>query len=91
MADDSEKRIRFEIKQAGQFFNIRLSNTYQDDTDKKTGPRVFKAGSRNTSKKDKDLHGYGSINIMDTVEKYNGMIKEESKDSVFTLSIMLPK
>ncbi len=91
MADDSEKRIRFEIKQAGQFFNLRLSNTYQDDTDKKTGPRVFKAGSRNTSKKDKDLHGYGSINIMDTVEKYNGMIKEESKDSVFTLSIMLPK
>ena len=44
-----------------------------------------------TSKKDKDHHGYGLMNVRRAVENCNGIIKAESNDSSFTLSIMMPR
>lgn len=43
-----------------------------------------------TTKKNKDYHGFGSINIEKCVEKYGGDIQYSCTDNLFTASIVLP-
>lgn len=40
-----------------------------------------------TTKTDKSEHGFGLLNIKSVVDKYNGYMKIENKDNVFTLSL----
>jgi len=40
-----------------------------------------------TTKPDKTEHGFGLLNIRNVVDKYNGYMKIENKDNVFTLSL----
>lgn len=40
-----------------------------------------------TTKTDKSEHGFGLLNIRSVVDKYNGYMKIENKDNVFTLSL----
>ena len=42
-----------------------------------------------TTKKDSDNHGLGLLNVMDTVEKYEGTIQFEVKDGEFTVYVRL--
>lgn len=42
-----------------------------------------------TTKLDKENHGFGLENIRRVVEKYNGTMNVDCKDSIFTLNIML--
>jgi sensor histidine kinase regulating citrate/malate metabolism len=44
-----------------------------------------------SSKNDRDHHGYGLSNIKATVAKNDGMLKAESSEREFTLSIMIPR
>ena len=44
-----------------------------------------------TSKKDKEHHGFGLRNIRMAVEDYDGLVKAESDESSFALSIMIPR
>ena len=44
-----------------------------------------------TSKKDTEHHGFGLRNIRRSVEEYDGMVKAESDDKSFGLSIMIPR
>lgn len=41
-----------------------------------------------TNKKDKNVHGYGLINVQETVEKYNGDLKIECEDNLFRVKVM---
>lgn len=40
-----------------------------------------------TSKANKSEHGFGLLNIKSVVDKYNGYMKIENKDNIFTLSL----
>ena len=44
-----------------------------------------------TSKSDKDHHGFGLMNVRRAVEDYNGILKAESDEKSFTLSILMPR
>ena len=79
--------ISFSIKRTDKFFIIKVENSAKTKID------VGKLLSSNgyTSKDDKDHHGFGLMNVRRAVEDCNGMLKAESEDKSFTLSIMLPR
>lgn len=49
---------------------------------------IEKLGKRYTSKKNKELHGYGMGNIKSIVEKYNGTLELENADGYFISKII---
>ena len=83
----SEPFINFNIKRTDKFFVIKVKNsaTGKTDADK------LLSSSGYTSKKDKDHHGFGLMNIRHSVEGCNGILKAESDNDSFTLSIMMPR
>ena len=79
--------IYFSIKRTDKFFILKITNSAKGKVD--TGKILSTSGY--TSKKDKDHHGFGLMNVRRAVENSNGIIKAESDDSSFTLSIMMPR
>lgn len=79
--------ISLNIRRTDRFFIIKISNSTSSkvDTDK------LMASTGYTSKADKEQHGFGLLNIRRSVEDYNGVLKAESTDDTFTLSIMMPR
>ena len=85
--EDKDKRwISMTLKRSGQFWVINVGNSIdrQPDIDK------IQAGGY-TSKEDKGHHGFGLLNIRQTVEKQDGILKLETKEDAFSLTVMLPK
>ncbi len=79
--------ISFNIKKADRFFVIKVINSASSkiDTEKLLSSTGY------TSKRDKDHHGFGLMNVRRAVENNNGMLKAESADKSFMLTIMLPR
>lgn len=80
-------KISMEIKRTPQFLVIKVTNSAQGKVD------VEKLLSLEgyTSKKDTESHGFGLYNIQRHVEKYDGMIKAQSVEGEFSLSVMIPR
>lgn len=51
-----------------------------------SGPKTDLA----TSKEDKELHGFGMVNVRETVEKNHGKLQVEIRRDSFYVSVMLP-
>lgn len=66
----------------GKMLHIDSSNTYVGELSDDT--------SFNTTKKDKDNHGYGLSNIRYAVEKNNGECIIDAKDGMFRIVITIP-
>lgn len=79
--------VSFEIKRTDKFFVLKITNS----ASKKVDIGKLLSSSGYTSKKDKDHHGFGLMNVRRTIEDCNGMLKAESDDGSFTLVIMLPR
>ena len=79
--------VSLNIKRTDKFFIIKITNT----TNGKVDINKVMSSSGYTSKKDKERHGFGLLNIRHAVEEYNGVLKAESADDSFTLSIMMPR
>ena len=79
--------IDLNIRRTDKFFVIRITNT----TIKKIDIGRLLSSSGYTSKSDKDHHGFGLMNVRTAIENYNGILKAESDNNKFTLSIMLPR
>lgn len=75
------------IEAAGQCNNSTIRLQISEDKDKlyidignTTSGNVLKSNpDMNTTKKDKDLHGFGIMNIRDIIDKYNGTINYEGQ------------
>lgn len=81
---DKEKRlIHLTAFSKKRFLIIRIENYCE-------GEILFKKGMPVTTKKEKDLHGYGLKSLRYTVHKYNGEVNIEVKDSWFSLQILIP-
>lgn len=64
--------IRLQISEDKEKLYIDIGNT--------TSGNVLKSNpDMNTTKKDKDLHGFGIMNIRDIIDKYNGTINYEGQ------------
>lgn len=83
----NEPYISFRIKRTDKFFVIKITNSVSRmiDTEK------LMSTSGYTSKSDKDHHGFGLMNVRRTVEKCGGLLKAESDDKSFTLTVMLQR
>ncbi len=79
--------VSFEIKRTDKFFVLKITNS----ASKKVDIGKLLSSSGYTSKKDKDHHGFGLMNVRRTIEDCNGMLKAESDDGSFTLVIMMPR
>lgn len=81
---DRDKRlIHLTISQQKSFVRIRLENCYG-------GSLNFENGLPETTKKDRNYHGYGLKSIKSTVQKYNGSVTIEVRDGWFELRILIP-
>lgn len=82
--EDREKRlIHLSIVRQKNFLRIRLENCYE-------GAIAFENGRPVTTKKNKELHGYGTKSIQRIVERYHGSVTMEARDGWFELRILLP-
>lgn len=68
--------------QKGDFLSITVINTIAQKV-------LIEKGMIRTTKKQKELHGFGIKNIEETAAKYNGTISFEQDDNSFTASVML--
>ena len=79
--------VSFSIKRTDKFFVIKITNSASGKID----IEKLMSTSGYTSKSDKEHHGFGLMNVRRTVEECNGILKAESLDSSFTLSVMMPR
>jgi len=87
ISNGSAPSVSLSIKRTKAFFVIRITNTALGKVD--TAKLLSTSGY--TTKKDTEHHGFGLLNIRTAVENYNGMLKAESEDNSFSLSIMIPR
>lgn len=83
----AEPWVDMNIKRNDRFFVIKISNAANEKVDVE---KLFMSAGY-TSKKDTEHHGFGLRNIRNSVEEYDGIIKAESDEDSFALSIMIPK
>ena len=79
--------VSFSIKRTDKFFIIKITNSASGKID----IEKLMSTSGYTSKSDKEHHGFGLMNVRRAVEECSGILKAESLDSSFTLSVMMPR
>ena len=79
-----DKKIKITIKYAKKMLIIRISNTY-DGKEKFNSVMGIK-----TSKKDKELHGYGIKSIRHMVESVDGDFEIHTKEEWFVADVVIP-
>lgn len=82
--DDPEKKvISLTIRDQGQMLYIQIENYYE-------GSIRMEGGLPQTSKWDKDNHGYGVRSIRQIVERYGGRLTIHTAGQIFSLEILIP-
>ncbi len=79
LAFDGEKKIMIFGGFSHSYFILKISNP----TNKTDSNNIFPF----TTKPNRTEHGFGLLNIKSVVDKYNGYMKIDNKDNVFTLSL----
>lgn len=82
-AEVPDKYVTVSIAQVGTYLVIQCENPYLTKPLEKNGYLI-------TSKKDKEFHGIGLLNISEACEKYNGEFQYTYDNSVFKVKILLP-
>ncbi len=77
---DSERWIRITIRNVYDMMFIKVSNSCRQK------PKVAN-GKFMTSKKEKDLHGFGMTSMKLIVDKHKGVMNTDYRDGIFTLVI----
>ena len=80
---EGERRLLLNIRPRAGMAAIRLENTC-------TTPVLFRDGLPETTKPDREAHGFGVRSIRFIAEKYGGDVFMEVKDGRFLLNVMLP-
>lgn len=81
---DLEKRIiNLRVTNKGQLILMRLENYINEEID-------LTNGLPNTSKLDKDTHGFGLKSIQYIVNNYDGSMQISSKKNWFVLKVLIP-
>ena len=85
---DVPMAIDFKITRTGSYFVFKLKNPCPEDLDAES---LFDPNVIYTSKKDKRHHGFGTKNLLRTVNRYDGMVKAKREGREFELGITLPR
>lgn len=78
----AEKKIMVTIRRIHQFIIIRIANS-------SIATPTVRNGSFVTSKQNQKQHGWGIRSVKSAIEKYQGTIKFDYGDSLFTVSAMI--
>ncbi|QHQ62365.1 GHKL domain-containing protein [Anaerocolumna sedimenticola] len=78
-----QREITLEVRAEKGLLVCRISNSMNDTVKSEQGLPV-------TSKRDKNLHGYGLRNIQEIVERYHGQMEIETGNGKFSLFFYLP-
>lgn len=70
-------------------FGKKSPSEQKEENQKSIGEKLV-IGSRYTTKKNKELHGYGLENMDRTIKKYDGTMSIWQGDNQFVLNIMVP-
>lgn len=79
---EDNRKIVFKIKDVKQFLTIECTNTCQEHL--KMGESKLQ-----TTKEDKENHGFGIRNIKEIVSKYGGKFEIICKNGIFSMKIMM--
>ena len=90
LPETSKKTVSFIIKRTEKYLNIRIENSVLK-ADPEIAGRLFEDVERFTSKENKNIHGYGTRNMKEIIDRYDGMIKAETTDERFILTINIPR
>ncbi len=71
------------VSQKANFLVFQFENFYETKLEMQNGRLT-------TTKKDKEMHGYGLKSIEAVVDKYDGIVKIKTDDNWFVLSILIP-
>ena len=74
--------IQVTIRRLHQFIIIKIGNSSIASPD-------IRNGKLHTSKKDRNLHGWGMRSVLSAVEKNQGTVQYEYREKMFTVSAML--
>ncbi len=77
-----EKRINLELRHEENFFMLCIKNTFD-------GKLMQKNGSIQTRKQDKELHGYGLVNVKECVERNRGHMDIQQRENQFVVTIYI--
>lgn len=88
MEQREQARIILKMQYKMSNLVVLIKNTYDGHLDGQS-EKQKKYASLPTSKEDKAAHGIGMKNVMDIVEKYNGIIRWEAEDGWFTVHALL--
>ena len=83
ISNKDKRLIRLNISSKNSFLFICIENYCEYEVD-------FSQDIPDTTKKDKDYHGYGLKSIQYTAEKYGGTMTLQEKNNWFTMRILIP-
>lgn len=78
-----ERLIHLSVSREKGFVRIRLANRCAETP-------VMRSGIPQTSKKDKDFHGFGIKSIRAITEKYGGSMRIQAQEQWFELRLLIP-
>lgn len=83
--DIVDKRvISLTAKKVNAMLSVVIGNYYEGDIS-------FKDGLPETSKADKNLHGYGLKSIRMIAEKYGGAVTVSAENNIFSVNLLFPR
>lgn len=83
LEDVQMRNLSLNVKQVGQYLVIWIENPY-------SGQLRFVDGLPQTTKQDREYHGYGMKSIQMLVNKYKGTLLIDAADQLFRIKIVLP-
>lgn len=81
LEEESKRHISLTIKNKGNILSVELENFFDPKTLKMIDGKI------QTSKEDKDYHGYGIRSMKNIVKKYHGVMKISAEEDIFRLTM----
>lgn len=82
-----EKTILLSLKRTKNFYYIELKNSVNKELIK---PVEVRTGKLFTTKKDKDIHGFGLKSIRKVLQNHNGELELNTEEGYFILRMIIP-
>lgn len=84
VADPADRFVSLSIRKGEKGVNIHAENFYVDE------PPVIRDGIVETTKEDRNMHGFGMRSIRNIVGKYRGKLLVFIEDDMFQIDVFLP-
>ena len=81
--DDADRYVSMTVCKRKEMLSIHIENPY-------VGELRFDDGLPQTTKQDKDYHGFGTRSMRMIVDRYDGVLTIGAADHVYTVDVLMP-